>query len=257
MKSIPSQSKVYKLILLALVCVLVLAACNMPTGSSAAPSANGQNQPQATPASPGKITIAAADPCSVVTKDQVEAAFGKSVQDGEAIPALGGQECQYSFGSPDNNFDIVFYSGNEAQQYFAGLTAAAQQSCDAFPAMPDSSSAAAQTLLGGDISSLYRQYLNGVKQCAYVHSQDRSDVGDNVLTSEVIFLNWGSDVAILDSDRVVEFGYQEPIPQDVMDALAQGTDRDSFHKLADPYREQVLSGFTDSLIKLVQQAAAK
>lgn len=263
MKSRPSQSTVYQLAFLALIGALVLTACNLPIASSAVPSGNDQNQSLATPASPGTITITASDPCSVVTRDQVKAAFGKDVQDGTPVAVLGGSECQYSFGTPDTHFDVVFYEGDAAQQYFAGLTAAAGQSCDAFltaavnPAMPDSSSTAAQTLLGSDVSSLYRQYLDSMKQCTYVHSQNRPDVGDNVLASESIFLGWGSDVAILDSDRVVEFAYQEPIPQDVMDALAQGSDRDSLYKLADPYRQQVLSGYTDSLIKLVQQAATK
>lgn len=261
MKSLALQPMIYKSALLALIGTLTLTACSLPVGSGAAPSANDQKQPLATPA--GRITVAASDPCNVVTTDQIQTAFGKNAQGGNPVDVLSGQECQYSFGTPENNLDVVIYSGNPAQKYFAGLSAAAAQSCDAFlsaavnPAMPDESSPQAQTLLGEDISALYRQYIQSIGECAYIHSQDRSDIGDNVLASEFIFLNWGSNVALLASDQVVEFTYQEPIPQDVMDALAQGTDRDSFYKLADPYRQQVLSGYTDALIKLIQQIAAK
>jgi hypothetical protein len=88
----------------------------------------------------------------------------------------------------------------------------------------------------------------------FVQNQNRADVGENVVTAETIYLNWSSNVAVTSDERVVEFIYQEPIPADAQAAFQGATDQESFYAAAQPYRDTVLAGYTESLIALLHEA---
>lgn len=256
---------------MALAYALVLSACgpasSAPTSSqpavqpSEAPTAEAQ-----APAPAGPLSINASDPCSLLSKEQVEAAFGKSVLEVTPQQANIGRECEFKFDGQDTKLHLTSYEGADAQNYFAVLITAAGQSCDellrsmldvAFAPLTEKYPSADQSLLQLPLGDLYQKYVDALGGCMYVHSQERTDIGANVLATETIFLNWSSNVAVLGDEQVVELTYQEPIPQDVSDKLAQGTDKDKFYALADPYREQILSGYTENLIQLLKMAAAK
>jgi hypothetical protein len=217
------------------------------------------------PAAGGPVMVNGSDPCAVLTREQVEAAFGKSVTEIRPEQANIGLECEYIF-SEDNDVRVTFYEGANAANYFAVLITAAGQSCDEFfEAMFDLALAplaekypsAEQSLLSLPLGDLYRQYIVMLGNCMYIHNQERPDVGENVVATETIFMNWTSNVAVLDPARVVEITYQEIIPDDVLQILSAGADKDSFYALADPYRQQVLSGYTETLIGLLKQAIGR
>jgi len=221
--------------------------------------------PTTPPSTGGQVVISGSDPCGLLTKEQVEAGFGKSVTEVKPQQTNIGNECQYIFGE-DNDLRVTFYEGGNAANYFAVLITAAGQSCDEFfEAMFDVASAplaekypsADQSLLSLPLGDLYRQHIVMLGNCIYIHNQDRADVGDNVVATETIFMNWTSNVAVLDAARVVEITYQEIIPDDALQILSAGTDKDSFYVLADPYRQQVLSGYTETLIGLLKQAIGR
>jgi hypothetical protein len=76
-----------------------------------------------------------------------------------------------------------------------------------------------------------------------------------VIATETIFPNWSSSVADPNKARVIELNYTEPIPDEVKQALSNGTDQDSYYALAETYQQEVLSGYTEIIIALLKQAA--
>ncbi|MGH2582280.1 MAG: hypothetical protein ACRDFQ_05230 [Anaerolineales bacterium] len=241
----------------------LLAACspfapetNAAPEQPAAESESGE--PEEQPAAGGVITFETSDACAILSEGQVSAAFGKAIvgvtPDEQAI----GTGCEYDFGS-DTELQVSIYEGNAGKHYFAGLIQAAEESCDAllerffdiaFGQNPDSG----QDVSGLSMADLYNDYVAALGECMYVASAVRPDVGENVLATETIFLNWSSNVAVLGDDRVVEITYQEPIPADAQNAFQGATDKDSFYALAQPYRDSVLAGYTEILIGLLQVA---
>ena len=211
----------------------------------------------------GTIVIDATDPCALVTQEQVAAAFGKDVVEVSADTQTIGAGCEYKFDSEgDTQVQISIYEGDAAKHYFAGIVQAAQESCNAmlekffdfeFLAAPDSG----QDVSGLSLGDLYTTYVGTLGNCMFVQNATRSEVGDNVVTAETIYLNWSSNVAVLGDERVVEFTYQEPIPDEVNAELQAGTDRDSFYALAQPYRDTILADYTESLIALLEEATGQ
>ena len=234
----------------------------LPTIEAAPATQIPVSTPTTQPSTGGHVVINGNDPCGLLTKEQVEASFGKSVTEIKTEQTNLGSKCQYVF-SEDNNLQVTFYEGGNAANYFAVLITAAGQSCDeffeamfdvAFAPLTEKYPSADQSLLSLPLGDLYRQYIVMLGNCMYIHNQDRTDIGDNVVATETIFMNWTSNVAVLDTARVVEFTYQEIIPDDTLHILSAGTDKESFYALADPYRQQVLSGYTETLIGLLKQA---
>lgn len=210
----------------------------------------------------GTIVIDATDACSVVTEEQVAAAFGKDVLETDTDDQAMGTGCEYKFDtqSGGNQVQVSIYEGDAAKHYFAGLNDALATGCDAFfeklfdinfLATPDSG----QDVSGLSLGDLYTTYVGSLGECMFVQNQTRTDIGANVVTAETIYLNWSSNVAVTSDDRVVEFIYQEPIPDDVQAEFQTATDRDSMYAVAQPYRDSVLVNYTESLIGLLQQAA--
>ncbi|MCL5429803.1 MAG: DUF3558 domain-containing protein [Chloroflexi bacterium] len=211
----------------------------------------------------GSIVIDATDACTLLTQEQVAAAFGKDVVEVSVDTQTIGAGCEYKFDSEgDTQVQVTIYEGDAAKHYFAGIVQAAQESCDAmlekffdieFLAAPDSG----QDVSGLSLGDLYTTYVGTLGNCMFVQNATRSEVGDNVVTAETIYLNWSSNVAVLGDERVVEFTYQEPIPDEVNAELQAGTDRDSFYALAQPYRDTILAGYTESLIALLEEATGQ
>ena len=259
------------LLLMTLAYALVLSACGSANSTpvNSQPAVQPSEAPAAAtqaPSSGNQLSVSTSDMCSLLSQDQVEAAFGKSVLEVTPQQANIGRECEFKFDGQDTKLRLTSYEGADAQNYFAVLITAAGQSCDellksmfdvAFAPLTEKYPSADQSLLQLPLGDLYQKYVAALGECMYIHSQARTDVATNVLATETIFLNWSSNVAALGDEQVVEFTYQEPTPQDVSDKLAQGTDKDKFYALADPYREQVLSGYTESLIQLLRIATAK
>ncbi|MCI0558398.1 MAG: DUF3558 domain-containing protein [Nitrososphaera sp.] len=276
MQTINSSST--SLVYAGLVLLLVAVACGSVTSlETEAPSVNTEPPvstppPEAATEAPLQISaedfvslLEATDPCGLLTKEQVEAGFSKSVQEVKPEAAPLGSECEYVF-AENNNLRVTFYDGENASNYFAVLITAGQQSCDeffnalfdvSFAPLTEKYPSADPALMEAPLDGLYRQYLDVLGECMYVHNEDRADIGEMVVTAETIFLNWSSNVAVLSEDRIIEFTYQEPIPSDVATELQGGTGKEEFYALAEPYRDQVLSGYTEILIGLLQQAISQ
>jgi hypothetical protein len=209
----------------------------------------------------GAIVFDATDACAIFTQEQVAAAFGKNVVEVNPNTQTIGTGCEYKFDpESDTELQVSFYEGDQAKHYLAGLVQASQESCDAFfeklfdiafGDAPDSG----QDVSGLSMGDLYRQYLGIFENCpSYVNVTDRTDVGENVLTVELIVFNWSSSVAVLGDDRVVEFTYQEPISAEAQADFQTATDRDSYYAAAQPYADSILVGYTETLIGLLHEA---
>jgi hypothetical protein len=237
----------------------------LPTIEAAPATQIPGSTPATQPSTGSHVVINGNDPCGLLTKEQVEAGFGKSVAEVKPEQTNIGRECEYIFGE-DNDLRITFYEGENAANYFAVLITAAGQSCDEFfevmfdiavAPLTEKYPSADQSLLSLPLGDLYRQYIVMLGNCMYIHNQDRADMGGNVVATETIFMNWTSNLAVLDTPRVVEFTYQEIIPDDTLQILSAGTDKESFYALADPYRQQVLSPYTEILIGLLKQTIGR
>jgi hypothetical protein len=214
----------------------------------------------------GAIVIDATDACSLLTQEQVAAAFGKEVTTVEAASGSGfggtiATGCDYEFGADtDTKLRVTFYDGDAAKQYFYALVTAAGESCDAFFEKLFDIGFGQSGEAGMDLSStllgdLYRQYVEIFEGCpSYVNITDRTDVGENVLTTELIVFNWTSNVAVLGADRVVELTYQEPISAEAQADFQTTNDRESFYAAAQPYADSILAGYTETLIDLLHEA---
>lgn len=206
---------------------------------------------------PDPIVIDTADPCSLLTEEQVEAAFGASVAAVTPQSENIGTECEYEFETDGTQLRVTFYEGTAAKEYFAVLINAAEESCDAFFEAIFSaglSESSGEDLSATPLQDLYRQYVAVLGSCMYVHTEDRPEVGANVNATETIAFNWSSNVAVLGDERVVELTYQENLPAEVQEALSQATDKESTYAIAGPYRDGVLAGYTDILLGLLQEA---
>jgi len=164
----------------------------------------------------------------------------------------------------DTEFRIRYYEGQAAKNYFAVLITAARQSCDelvnvmldaTFAPLTEKYPAADPFLLELSLEKLYYDYIGVLGGCMYVHSENRDEIGGNVIATETIFLNWSSSVAVLNKARVIELNYTEPVPDEVKQSLSEETDSDSYHALAETYQQEVLSGYTEIIIGLLKQAA--
>lgn len=209
----------------------------------------------------GAIVIDATDACGVVTQEQVTAAFGRDVVEVNTDTQSIGTACEFAFTADYSSMvQINMYQGELAKHYFAGLVQASQESCDAFfeklfdiafGETPDSG----QDVSGLSLGELYRQYVGIFENCpSYLNVTDRSDVGENVLTVELIVFNWSSSVAVLGDDRVVELTYQEPISPEAQADFQIATDRDSYYAAAQPYADSILAGYTEILVGLLHDA---
>jgi len=214
----------------------------------------------------GNLVIGGDDPCRLLTKPQVEAAFAHSVTKGTLNRGSFGRECEFRLGMEDTEFRITYYEGQAAKNYFAVLITAARQSCEELlNAMLDAAVApliekypsADPFLLELSLEKLYYDYIGVLGGCMYVHSENRDEIGGNVIATETIFLNWSSSVAILNKARIIELNYTEPIPDEAKQALAKETDMDSYNALAETYQKEVLSGYTEIIIALLKQAAGQ
>lgn len=206
---------------------------------------------------PGAIVIDAVDPCTLLTQEQVGAAFGASVVAVTPQSESIGSECEYDFEAEGTQLRVTFYEGAAAKEYFAVLINAAEESCDAFFEALFSvglSEGSGDDLSATPLQDLYRQYIAVLGSCMYVHTEDRPEVGANVNATETIFFNWSSNVAVLGDERVVEFTYQENLPDEVRDALSVATDKESTYEIAGPYRDDILAGYTEILLGLLQEA---
>jgi hypothetical protein len=236
------------------------------TRATESSAAAGSGATAAPPAAAGALVITGTDPCTLLTREQVEAAFGFSVSEvapGRSNTSQFSQNCDFTI-SEYSKLTINIYQGEGAKNYFALLITAAGQSCDelfetffevAFAPLTEKYPSADAALLTLPLDDLYRRYVGVLGECMYVHSQDRPDAGSNLLAAETIFLETSSNVTVLGEDRVVEFIYQEAFSPDLELALQQGTSKEAFHAIADPYRQEVLSGYTEKLIGLAKQAA--
>jgi hypothetical protein len=206
---------------------------------------------------PGPIEIGAAEPCALLTEEQVEGAFGASVAAVSPQSESIGTECEYDFETEGTQLRVTFYEGTPAKEYFAVLINAAEESCDAFfeaifsAGLGDGSG---EDLSATPLQDLYRQYIAVLGSCMYVHTEDRPEVGANVNATETIAFNWSSNVAVLGDERVVELTYQENLPAEVQEALSGATDKESTYEVAVPYRDSVLAGYTNILLGLIQEA---
>jgi hypothetical protein len=205
----------------------------------------------------GPIVIEVADPCALLTEEQVETEFGASVTVVNAQAESIGTECEYDFETEGTQLRVTFYEGAAAKEYFAVLINAAEESCDAFFEALFSAGlgeGSGEDLSATPLQDLYRQYIAVLGSCMYVHTEDRPEVGVNVNATETIAFNWSSNVAVLGDERVVELTYQESLPAEVQDALLGATDKESTYAVAGPYRESVLAGYTAILLGLLQEA---
>ncbi len=206
---------------------------------------------------PGPIVIDAADPCTLLTEEQVEAGFSASVAAVTPQTENIGTECEYDFDTEGTQLRVTFYEGAAAKQYFAVLINAAEESCEAFfdalftVGLGEGSG---EDLSATPLQDLYRQYIAVLGSCMYVHTEDRPEVGTNVNATETIAFNWSSNVAVLGDERVVELTYQENLPAEVQEALSGATDKESTYAVAGPFRESVLAGYTEILLGLLEEA---
>jgi hypothetical protein len=248
--------------LFGLIIVLALYACSPsqngpegePTESGAEIVESATLPPEDVPA---PIVINDADPCSLVTEEQVEAAFGASLETVNSQSETIGTECEYDFETEGTELRVTFYEGAAAKEYFAVLINAAEESCDAFFEALFSAGlgeASGEDLSATPLQDLYRQYIAVLGSCMYVHTEDRPEVGANVNATETIAFNWSSNLAVLGDERVVELTYQENLPAEVQEALAGATDKESTYAVAGPYRDSVLAGYTNILLGLLQDA---
>jgi hypothetical protein len=260
------KTKLFGWLLLSSALAFWLAACAPAAAETQGPGAvdieeDAGERPAATEAqaTTGEIVIDIADACALFTQEQVEAAFGKAVVEVNSQSEVIGVECEYVFDAEtDTQLRVTFYNGDAAKQYFAALVAASDESCDSFfEAFFDlafgQGADSGQDLESTTLADLYRQYLVALEPCMYAQSEDRPQVGTNVVASEVIFLNWSSNVAVLGGNRVVELTYQEPVTAEAEAEFDTAMDRDSFYALAQPYRDTVLAGYTEILVGLLQE----
>lgn len=224
----------------------------------------GYQPPEDGPAARGELSVNTANACAIVSEEQVAAAFGKDVVEVNANTQTIGAGCEYVFDADsETELQVSVYSGDTAKHYLAGLVQASRESCDAFfeklfdvafGEEPDSG----QDVSGLSMANLYRDYLGIFENCpAFVQVTDRTDIGSNVLTAELMVFNWSSTVALLGNDQVVEFTYQEPISAEAQADFQGANDRDSFYAAAQPYADTVLASYTEILIGLVQGAASE
>ena len=198
------------------------------------------------------------DPCSIFSKEEVGASFGTDVVETLSQETATGSICYYLFADDDDTFSVSIHEGEVAKVFLSDLIHAAEESCDTFFeaifGVPAAQEGPAEDLSGTPLSDLYRQYLDVSGACMYVHTQDVPDLGANVVATETILLDWSSKVAILNNERIVELSYKEEIPEETQDDLHAATDEESYNTIADGYREEVLSGYTEILLSLLKQA---
>ena len=208
------------------------------------------------------IVLDTADPCSLLTRAQVETSFGKVVQWVKPMESVG-PNCMYKFGE-GNDLHITLYQGAAARNHLAVWIAAGQQGCDElievmFDRTPvllsEKYPAADQSLVELPLSQMYRLYTSTLAECLYVHAADRPDAGANVFTSEAIFRSASANVAVLSDQSAAEFAYHELLPGEVAQALQQAADKEAFYAAAAPHGENVLAGYTEILLALLGQAA--
>ena len=252
-----------------LVFLFLLGACGSPNSegpTDATAQPEGLLQETATLPIEGGETPSEADgnifttsyPCSLFPETEVETSFGADVIDVLTQESGAGPICQYLFTEGDESFSVSIYAGEAAKVFISNLIHAAEESCDVFFeaifGAPTVQEGPAADLSGTSLGDLYRQYMEAIDACIYVHTQDVLDIGENVVATETIFLDWSSKVAVLDNERIVELSYQEEIPEETQDDLNSATDEESYNTIADGYRQDVLSGYTQILLSLLRQA---
>ncbi len=271
-----NHSRYYKSFLAGAVLLLISMACNissdtqtesLPTNAEQPASAVPPEQPSQPPI---EVALDANDLCGLLTKDQIEAAFGKSVQTvGRKGPGnvIG---CSVEF-TDGNKFTIDLMEREIDKHQFAVHIVGFQKGCEEglfsffevfnpdFPPTPSSDVAALMS--DNSLGELYLMEYDFVPSCWFSVRSNASELGANVYTYESIvnLLNWNgsSEVAVVNDDKVVSFTYAEQISDVTVQELNKATDLDSLYVIAEPYRQQVLSGYTEILLSLLKQAVSK
>jgi hypothetical protein len=218
-----------------------------------------------------EVAIAASDPCSLLTKEQVETAFGKSTQTfGPQQPSGNVISCKGEF-TDGSIFYIDLFEREIDKQQFATHIAGYQKGClegmetyfeifnPDFPPTPSTDVAALMS--ANSLGELYLMENDFFPACWFSVKSNASELGANVYVYESVLnlLGWHgkSDVAVVNDDKVVSFRYVEETPDMIAQELNKVTGLDSFYVIAEPYRQQVLSGYSEILLGLLKQAVGK
>jgi hypothetical protein len=234
-------------------------------GGESLPSASETGAAPAEGEAVGVLSISGTDPCSLFTGAQVEAAFGGGVTEVKPQESFYGKDCIFELGE-QAQFEVHLYEGEGGKRFFGSLITAATESCEkvietfltvAFSGLTGDLPPAEDALLAAPFPDLYRRYHESVRACWVVHSQDRADVGSNVVASQMVFLEGMVNLAALSDERIVEISYRAQLSPELEQAYQQVTNAEQAYAASDAYVRDVMSGTTEILIGLLKQAAGQ
>jgi hypothetical protein len=267
----------YKALTAGLAILLAMVACSQsPSGQNEPLTADGVQPasttlPEQSSQTTVEVVISTSDPCSLLTKEQVETAFGKSAQTfGPLQPSGNVISCKGEF-TDGSIFYIDLFEREIDKQQFATHIVGYQKGClegmetyfeifdPNFPITPSSDVAALMS--ANSLGELYLMENDFFPSCWFSVKGNASELGANVYVYESVLnlLGWHgkSDVAVVNDDKVVSFRYVEETSDVTVQELNKATDIDSLYVIAEPYRQQVLSGYTEILVGLLKQAVGK
>jgi hypothetical protein len=271
-----SCSQYYKSFLAGAVLLLMSMACNISSNTQAETlPINAEQSASAVPPEhpsrpPIEVALDASDLCGLLIQEQIEASFGKSVQTIGLAPPGNVVGCDVEF-ADGNSFDINLFEREIDKQQFATHISGFQNGCtegfssffEVFnPDFPPTPSSEIQILMSdSSLGDLYLKEMDSWTGCFFVVLGNASEIGTNVNTFESVMKiqDWvgSSTVAVVNEGKVVEFSYSEPVSDTAAQELDKATDLASLYSIAEPFRQQVLSGYTEILLDLLKQAVGK
>lgn len=271
-------SQYYKSFLAGMVLLLISMACSISSNTQNESLPTDAGQPASASTTPLEqssqaaieVPLGASDLCGLLTKEQVETAFGKSVQTIGLAPLGNVIGCDVEF-VDGNSFSINLFEREIDKQQFATHIIGFQNGCtegfssffEVFnPDFPPTPSLDVQALMSDNsLGELYLMENEFLPNCWFSVPGNASEIGTNVHTSESVLKiqNWhgSSEVAVVNNDKVVEFSYSEQASDATAQELNKATDLETLYKIAEPYRQQVLRGYTEILLDLLKQAVGK
>ncbi len=229
---------------LPLIISIALSACSSSPGASAIPSpaaiaAGNATEPPAQSAAPVQpdstapdLVISETDPCKVVSEEQVKSAFSRDVAKVEPGSGPFAGYCYYTLKDQGGQITVIINDGEGASKKELAHLEDLQLECEQ------------------DVENC-RGYQN-------FPSQYHPDIAGNVLTYEWINAKsnlWGAALAVLTNNKTIQITYLWSIESpDVQNALLTAPDKESYYKIATPYRDQILIAYTENLLRLIKEA---
>jgi len=111
------------------------------------------------------------------------------------------------------------------------------------------------------LGELYLMENDFSPKCWFSVQGNAPELGANIYVHESVvnLLGWrgNSEVAVVNDDKVVAFTYGESASDTAAQEFNKASDLDPLYVISEPYRQQVLSGYTEILMDLLKQVIGK